>query len=132
MTARLHAGLAVVGLAFGFALSRLGFTDWAEVHRMFTFRSLRLTLAFATAVVLAAMVLYVLRLPPRPDDGRSLVRVVGGAVLFGTGWAICGCCPAAMLALAGQGSLTGAVALAGMVLGMAVVPRGPGDDAGCG
>ena len=42
-----HAAVAVVGIMLGFSLSRIGFADWGEVHRMFTFADLRLTFTFA-------------------------------------------------------------------------------------
>ncbi len=43
--------LGAIGLFMGFALSRIGFASWDEVHAMFTFASWRLILAFLTGVV---------------------------------------------------------------------------------
>ena len=52
-----HMTTAALGLAFGFTLSRLGFSDYAQVHAMFTFTSWNLTLAFALAVAVIAIAL---------------------------------------------------------------------------
>ena len=40
----------VVGLALGTALTWMGFTDWAQVHQMFTFADLRLFFTFLGGV----------------------------------------------------------------------------------
>ena len=48
-------GSAVIGVLFGFSLSRIGFSSWDEVHRMFTFADLRLFLTFVGAVVVLSI-----------------------------------------------------------------------------
>ena len=124
---RTHALLAAFGVALGFTLSSAGFSEWSEVHRMFTFglgqggpdaASLRLPLAFAGAVAIAmAGFLVVARhdaLPPRPLTRAT----VPGALLFGAGWALCGACPAAVLVQVGEGKVAALATLAGMVGGM--------------
>lgn len=127
MTAlRRHLVLAAFGLAVGFVLSAAGFSDPAELRRMFTFglleggpslASLRLVLAFAGAVAVAALGFFLLArrdaLPRRTIDRGT----VPGALLFGAGWALCGACPAVALVQIGEGKLAAAVTLAGMLAG---------------
>lgn len=119
-TARIFA-VGLVGTLFGFALSRIGFSDWGEVHRMFTFADLRLTLTFGGAVVLIALGLLALPSRRRRMTRRVLHRgVVPGAALFGAGWAITGACPSIALVQVGEGMLLGLLTLAGVIVGTAL------------
>ena len=108
------------GLALGFVLSRLGFTDWGELHRMLTFTDLRLVGAFGVAVVVTAIGLRVLtvgqHLPAKPFHSG----IVPGALLFGVGWALSGACPGAALAQLGEGRLTALVSVVGVFVGSAL------------
>ncbi len=117
-TPRRLAVAAASGTGLGVALSMLGFGDYGEVHRMFTFADLRLSLAFLGAVALLAVGL---RLGAR---GRPLPRKplhpgsVPGGMLFGAGWALSGACPAIPLVQLGEGQVTAAVTLLGIVFGV--------------
>lgn len=110
------------GVLFGAALSLLGFTSWDEVHRMFTFADLRLTLAFGTAVVCIAIGWQIwsrfaeVSIAPRPIHAGTLV----GGMLFGAGWALSGSCPSIAFVQLGQGQLGALVAIAGIFVGNAV------------
>jgi uncharacterized membrane protein YedE/YeeE len=114
---RAHWGRAVAGLALGFSLSRLGFTEFGEVHRMLTFSDLRLVLTFAGAVAMAAtgFALFARNkaLPRRPIHRGTVI----GGVIFGLGWAVTGACPAVALVQIGEGWLPGAVTAGGLFLG---------------
>jgi uncharacterized membrane protein YedE/YeeE len=112
---------ALMGTALGFVLSRIGFSSWDEVHRMFTFESLRLLLTFALGVSLLSIAWPIIRRlsanPPRWSR-RPIHRgtAVGGA-LFGVGWALCGACPSIALVQLGEGKSSALISLAGMFLG---------------
>lgn len=114
----------VLGVVFGFCLSRIGFTSWDEVHAMFTFSDLRLVIAFGTAVALLSVGWVVVRrlrpsdpaFSPRPVHKGTLV----GGVLFGAGWALSGACPSIALVQLGEGKLGALVTLAGIFLGNAL------------
>jgi uncharacterized membrane protein YedE/YeeE len=107
----------VLGLLLGYTLARLGFTDYGQVQRMFTFADARLFLTFAGAVALTAAGFAALsgraRHPPRPLHKG----VIAGALLFGIGWALTGACPGAALAQLGEGQLAALVTLGGICLG---------------
>jgi uncharacterized membrane protein YedE/YeeE len=117
---RLRPAVVVFGAALGFVLSRLGFTDAGEVHRMMTFVDLRLIGAFAVAVVVTAVGLRVTRvsrvLPAKPWHAG----LVPGAALFGLGWAVSGVCPGAAFAQLGEGNARGVVGVVGVVVGSAL------------
>ena len=101
-------------------LSRLGFTDWGELHGMLTLSDLRLVGAFGIAVVVTAVGLRLLKvgalLPDRPWHGG----IIPGGLLFGVGWALSGACPGAAIAQLGEGRLTAVVSVVGVAAGSAL------------
>ena len=118
---RVYLGNAIVATAFGFSLSRIGFSSWDEVHRMFTFADLRLFLTFVFAVVALAAawrIAVVVLGATASRSPRPLHRgtVLGGA-LFGVGWALSGSCPAIALVQLGEGRGLAVFSLLGMLLG---------------
>jgi hypothetical protein len=112
-------GSVLGGLMLGAALSFIGFSSWDEVHAMFTFASLRLTLAFATAVVVIGLGWLALRPWFGAPTGRRRFHrgTLAGGVLFGVGWAVCGACPSIAFVQVGEGQLGGLVTLGGIALG---------------
>jgi uncharacterized protein len=106
----------IAGLALGFVVTNIGFGDYTELNRMFTFQDLRMFYAFAGAVVIIAAAFAIMRVrrtPPRIHAG-----VVPGAVLFGIGWAISGGCPAIPIIQVASGYLPALVTIAGIVVGV--------------
>ena len=110
---------AGAGLLLGFALSRIGFSSWDEVHRMFTFRDLRLLFTFAFAVVLLVPAwLLVARGGGARWAARPIHRgTLAGGVVFGAGWAVSGACPGIAFVQLGEGQLLAFWSLVGMALG---------------
>ncbi|OIJ94267.1 YeeE/YedE thiosulfate transporter family protein [Streptomyces colonosanans] len=106
----------ITGLALGFTVSNIGFVDYAELNRMFTFQDLRMLLSFGGAVVIIACVFAVLRV--RRTPGRIHAGVIPGAVLFGIGWAISGGCPAIPIAQVAGGYLPALVTIVGVAVGI--------------
>jgi uncharacterized membrane protein YedE/YeeE len=117
-TGRQRVLALVLGMALGFSLSRIGFTDYGELHRMFTFGDLRLVMVFGLGVVLTGIAFRFIpaarALPPRPVQRSAVV----GGLLFGAGWVLCGACPGAALAQLGEGKLFALVTLSGIAAGM--------------
>jgi uncharacterized membrane protein YedE/YeeE len=73
-------------------------------------------LAFAGAVAIIVVVFAVLRV--RRTSGRIHAGVIPGAILFGTGWAISGGCPAIPIVQVASGYLPALVTIAGIVVGI--------------
>lgn len=115
-------GTAAVGLLFGFCLHRIGFGSWDEVHKMFTFASLRLFLGFGCAVALLAIGFALIAKLQRPKwTPRPIHKgTIPGGILFGVGWALCGACPSIALVQLGDGQWLSLLSLAGIVLGNAL------------
>lgn len=121
--ARTHLELGALGLAFGAILSGVGFTDFGALHGMLVLADLRLLYAFAGAVALAAAGFAIhcrgAGLPRRP----IVAGTIPGAAVFGVGWALCGGCPGAVLAMLGEGKLAALVTLGGIVAGTVLGQR---------
>ncbi|MFF2812552.1 YeeE/YedE thiosulfate transporter family protein [Streptomyces sp. NPDC058000] len=106
----------ITGLALGYTVTNIGFGDYAELNRMFTFQDLRMFLSFAGAVgiIVCAFAL----LPVRRTPGRIHAGVIPGAVLFGTGWAISGGCPAIPIIQVASGYLPALITIVGVIVGI--------------
>ncbi|QNP71601.1 YeeE/YedE family protein [Streptomyces roseirectus] len=113
---RLLLANLLVGLALGFTVTRIGFGDYAELNRMFTFQDLRMFFSFLGAVGIIVIAFALLRV--RRDAQRVHAGVVPGAVLFGIGWAISGGCPAIPIVQLAGGYLPAVITLAGIVVGV--------------
>lgn len=99
-------GTFAAGVLFAGALSRTGFTSWDEVHGMFSFSDLRLTLTFGVAATLLAGAFFIAkkkgaRIPVREIHKGSIL----GGVFFGLGWALSGACPSIAVVQLGEAQL---------------------------
>jgi len=115
---RMTAVLLTSGFALGLALSLLGFSDFGEVHKMFTFADLRLFLTFIGAVSLTAVGFALLGRGKFPAAGKVDSNQVLGGMMFGVGWALTGACPTIPLVQIGEGKVWAIVPLAGVVMGI--------------
>jgi hypothetical protein len=106
------------GVAFGFSLSRIGFSNYDELHKMFVFADWRMFFTFAGGLVLATLLFKVL-FRGRFQISRPIHRgsILGG-VLFGTGWALAGGCPSVPLVQLGEGKVAALFTIGGIVCGM--------------
>lgn len=117
----------LIGLAFGFFLSRAGATEPAMISALLLFQNLHLLWVIATAVGVGA----VLNLLAKYRQWRSLASgepmgfphkpfvrtLIPGALLFGAGWGLTGVCPGTAPAMLGEGKWFVGVILVGIVLG---------------
>jgi len=111
------ARFGMVGLLLGLFLSRIGFTDFGEVHNMFLFADLRMFLTFCGSVGIATAGFYVLTRKKRPSNRLIHKGTIPGAILFGLGWAICGACPSIALAQVGEGKLPALITAVAIIVG---------------
>ncbi len=123
------------GLIFGLGLIAGGMTQPAKVKGFLDLfgawdPSLGLVMGGAIAVGIPAFALA--RRMTRSWSGQALeipsstrinVRLIGGGLLFGVGWGIAGFCPGPALVALGSGSVSAAVFVAAMLVGMAVHDR---------
>ena len=114
---RIHLLVGFFGGALGFSLGMIGFGDFGELNRMFTFQDLRMFYTFVGGVVAAAIGFFVFT-KDRPKGAPIHKGVVPGAVLFGAGWAISGGCPSIPIVQLGTGYTPALVTMAGIAVGM--------------
>jgi uncharacterized protein len=110
----------VLGIVFGFLLSRSGAADYGYIQKMFLFEDIQLYGIIGTAVCVTAPLLWIvkrLKVSPKP---KHLGNVVGG-VLFGIGWALTGMCPGPVLVGIGEGKLYALCTFAGVLVGTALL-----------
>ena len=119
------AFIVVLGIAFGFVLSRSGAGDYNFVQAMFLLESFQLYGIIGTAVAVTAPGLWLLRRHGRALGGAPLAfepkarnrgNEVGG-FLFGVGWSITGMCPGPIFVNIGEGKVYALAALAGALAG---------------
>ena len=118
----------LVGVAFGFVLTKSEVISWFRIQEMFRFQGFHMYGVFATALPTATIGVQLLKrrwrrtlggdaiTVPRKQLGKGVRYAVGGTI-FGLGWALTGACPGPLFALLGSGVTTMAVAIASAMLG---------------
>ena len=118
----------VLGAVFGFVLSRSGAADYNYIQGMFLFTNLQLYGIIATAVLLTAPGLWLIKRHGRTLLGKPIeIELkpkhrgnVAGGLLFGVGWSIAGMCPGPIFVNIGEGKVYAIAALAGALVGAGV------------
>ncbi len=106
------------GLLTGIVMSLIGFSDFNEVHKMFTLSDFRMTFAFVGAVVLLSIGFFVFdrkRQTPRKIYNKGTLP---GSFIFGAGWAITGSCPIIAMIQIGEGQLAALFVIFGIYFGV--------------
>lgn len=116
-----------VGVVFGFVALRAEIVSWYRIQEMFRFQSFHMYGIIGSAILVAALSLWILRrLDAKTFAGQKIVvprkartwrRYILGGSVFGLGWALVGACPGPIFALIGAGFPAFLVVLAGALLG---------------
>ena len=118
----------LLGAVFGVVLSRSGASDYNYIQGMFLFEAFQLYGILATAVLLTAPGIWLIKRRGRTALGRPIDverkpahsgNVLGG-LLFGVGWSLTGMCPGPILVNIGEGKIYALAALAGALTGAAL------------
>ena len=115
----------LLGMVFGFILSRSGAADYDFIQGMFLFTELQLYGIIGVAVIVAAPGIWLIKRRGRTLFGRPVeVELkalhrgnVVGSVLFGVGWSLAGMCPGPILVNIGEGKVYALAAVAGALVG---------------
>lgn len=117
----------VAGLAFGVILAGARLHEFNTIHRMLHFEELDAYLFMASAIAVAAPLLWILEkrrfstlYGGRIQLSRSSIerRHILGSAVFGLGWALAGTCPAPALVMLGAGGILGGVVMLGLFGGL--------------
>ncbi|MEA1989621.1 MAG: DUF6691 family protein [Pseudomonadota bacterium] len=117
----------VMGITFGFLMSRAGATTFDYHAEMFLFIDMQLMKVIGTAVVVAMIGVYLLKKyhVQAVTTGMEVDFVkkpyqqglIAGAFLFGIGWAMTAACPGTVPAMLGEGKISAIFTLTGLLLG---------------
>lgn len=125
------AGLGV-GLVFGFAIAAARLMDYDVIHRMLLLQELDVFFLMASAIGVAAPLLWLLQRTRWRTPLAGPINVVRapvqqktilGSIVFGTGWALAGTCPGPALVMTASGNVLGVVVMAGIVSGIYLCDR---------
>ena len=116
----------ILGLTFGFILTKSEVISWFRIQRMFNFDELYMYLIIGTAVTVGISSVRILKIfnikslakEKLSFSGKELNKgtVIGG-ILFGIGWAITGACPGPIFAQIGSGEFAAISTLLGAITG---------------
>lgn len=104
----------VSGTVFGIIAYKSEIISWYRIQEMFRFQSFHMYGVIASAVVVAALSLWLLKrtgaktffgddISIKPKSPTVTGNLLGGTI-FGFGWAMTGACPGPLYALVGSGS----------------------------
>ncbi len=116
-----------IGMYFGILLIKAEVVSWYRIQEMFHFQAFHMYGVIASAVVVGALSVLIIRLFKLKAFGGREMNLKGkpfnkkgnilGGTIFGFGWALTGACPGPLYALFGAGYWTILLALGGAVLG---------------
>src|SRR6202044_65800 len=117
-----------LGICFGITLTKSEVLSWFRIQEMFRFQSPRMYEIIASAVVVAAAsVAIIKKLGLKTFSGEPItippktlglgVRYAVGGTIFGLGWALTGACPGPLFALVGNGITVMIVGVVSALLG---------------
>lgn len=117
----------LVGVLFGFLLSRAGATHFDFYAQLFLFENLQLLWVILTAIVVGVpgvLLLQKFRVktlvggePILFEDRPWRKGLVLGALFFGIGWGLTGSCPGSLPAMLGEGKLVVLPGMLGLLAG---------------
>lgn len=110
---RMALSYLAAGTVFGFVAVKSEIISWYRIQEMFRFDSFHMYGVIGSAVIVAALSLWLLRRSgvssltgekiSVPDKAPNYRAYVYGGTSFGIGWALTGACPGPILVLVGAG-----------------------------
>jgi len=117
----------ILGIVFGFLLTRAGATTPDFYANLFLFKNLQLLWVITAAVSVGAIGMFLLKKAgPRRSllgeavsfEGKPMKRNLAlGALIFGAGWGLSASCPGTVLAMLGQGRIMALPIIGGVLVG---------------
>src|SRR4030095_3513614 len=117
----------IVGVVFGIIMAKSEAFSWFRIQEMFRFQAFHMYGIIGVAVVLGVIgVAVIKKMRLRDVEGneiqiapkeKSVVRYLGGGLIFGLGWALSGSCPGPIVVNIGYGYLTMIVVFAFAIIG---------------
>ncbi len=118
----------LLGIFFGFVLTKSEAISWFRIQEMFRFQSIHMFGLLGTAIPTAMLALYLIKkFQIHTVEGENIsvpkkkffkYRYILGGTIFGFGWALAGACPGPIYALIENGNLVFIVVLLSAMLGV--------------
>jgi uncharacterized membrane protein YedE/YeeE len=119
--------LLIIGIAFGFILTKGEVISWFRIYEMFRFESFHMYGIIGTAVLVSLFFNQLIKRSKMKDiDGKPIIiptfysgtrRYLIGGIFFGIGWALTGACPGPMYTLLGNGATVIIISILSALLG---------------
>jgi len=111
---------SAIGIVLGAALAKIGFADYDELYKMFTYSDQRMLFTFLSGTALTGILFYILKISTSFEYQRKFYHpgTLFGSVIFGAGWFFCGACPGIILVQLGQGKIIAMITLVGLFAGI--------------
>lgn len=117
----------VMGITFGFAMSKAGATTYDYHAKMFLMIDPQLLIVIVTSVSVSVVGVFLMKkykikaiaTGEQVDFVKKPYQkgLIAGAFLFGTGWGMTASCPGTIPAMLGEGKIAGFFALIGILIG---------------
>ena len=119
--------LLIIGIAFGFILTKGEVISWFRIYEMFRFESFHMYGIIGTAVLVSLFFNQLIKRTKMKDIDRNPIniptfysgtrRYLIGGIFFGIGWALTGACPGPMYTLLGNGATVIIISILSALLG---------------
>jgi uncharacterized membrane protein YedE/YeeE len=115
-----------IGALFGLVLVKSEVVSWFRIQKMFRFEEAHMYLVIASAVVVGAVSVYLIKKFRLKTVDRQEIQIetkpfqkgmIIGGIIFGMGWAITGACPGPIYAQLGSGEYAAVVTLGTALIG---------------
>jgi uncharacterized membrane protein YedE/YeeE len=117
----------LIGVLFGFIMTKSEAISWFRIQEMFRFQSFHMYGIIGSALVFGIVVVQLIKLKniktingdviSFPKKKFSVARYLLGGITFGLGWALSGACPGPMYILVGNGFSVYIVVILSALLG---------------
>ena len=120
--------IVLIGIAFGFILTKGEVISWYRIFEMFRFESFHMYGIIGSAVAVSLFFNQLIKRKGMKDAYGNKIeiqtfysgvkRYLLGGTIFGLGWALTGACPGPLYALVGNGAVSMIAAILGAMLGV--------------
>lgn len=119
--------LLIIGIVFGFVLTKGEVISWYRIFEMFRFESFHMYGIIGSAVFVSFLFnQWIKRSKMKDIDGvlieiptfySGIKRYLFGGIIFGFGWALTGACPGPLYTLVGNGATVMIIAIISALVG---------------
>ncbi len=117
----------MIGILFGIVMTKSEAISWYRIQEMFRFDSFHMYGIIGSALITGIILVQFIKRNKMKsalgeeilmkDKDLSIIRYLGGGIVFGLGWALSGACPGPMFTLLGGGHSVVLILIFSAILG---------------